>query len=809
MPPKSTTPKTPATKTTAKAKPKAASTAKPKAAAKKTTTATKTPVVRKKAAKLTPDELPIFEGGIRHLVIVESPAKAKTIRKILGSGYEIKASVGHVRDLPAKKLGVDIKNHFAPEYEILENKTDVVADIRAAAAVCDTIYLAADPDREGEAIAWHIASLLKKPAHKIRRIEFHEITKTAILEAMNHPRDIDQRRVDAQQARRVLDRLVGYKLSPLLWQKVTKGLSAGRVQSVTVRIICEREDAILAFVPVEYWSIAADVHPQGKPDVPFVAELSKWKGEKPELPNAAAAQLVQHAIEHNPIVVQGIVERESKRNPSPPYITSSLQRDASNRMGYAVKRTMQVAQKLYEGITLGSEGPVGLITYMRTDSTRVSDEAKAEAKDFILQVHGAQYYPSTPREYSKKGKSVQDAHEAIRPTSVFRTPEVVAPYLNDEQLKLYTLIWDRFVASEMESAKLQSKTLEMLAGDALLKLTHTQVMFPGYMAVLHHETKDAEEGKRLPALKKGDVVNLIKVNAKQHFTEPPPRFNEASLVKMLEEQGIGRPSTYAPTIATVQDRGYVRKDDRTLRPTELGRTVNDLLVKHFNDVVDMHFTASMEAKLDEIATQDNVAWQDVIQNFYEPFELTLKQAGKEMQKVDVIIEGQHCPLCQSAMALKTSWFGSPFLGCVSYPDCKGTKRLTKDMQPVPDDRPSDEACLECKGAMVIRYGRYGEYLACPNEACKARRPLVKRTGVNCQKCATGEIVEKKSGKGKIFYGCNQYPKCDYTLWNKPINRQCPTCNSLMFEKVLKKGTFHTCSNKECGFQEVVEPTAEA
>jgi DNA topoisomerase I len=748
-------------------------------------------------------------NGPKHLVIVESPSKAKTLRKILGSQYEIKASVGHIRDLPEKKLGVDIKNNFTPEYEVLANKTDVVDDIRAAAAVCDTVYLAADPDREGEAIAWHIASLLKKPANKIRRIEFHEITKNAILEAMKHPRDINIPRVDAQQARRVLDRLVGYKLSPLLWQKVTKGLSAGRVQSVTVRLICEREALIVAFDPEEYWTINADLHPANTPDKPFIGELAKWRGEKPKMSNQAEADTIVAAIQAATILVSDLTERDSKRNPSAPLITSSLQRDASNRMGYPVKRTMQIAQKLYEGINIGAEGPVGLITYMRTDSTRISDEAQAEAKAYILKHFGPEYYPATPRDYGKKGKNVQDAHEAIRPTSVDRTPESLAGYLTDEQLKIYTLIWDRFVASQMESARLKTRTLEMTAGDALLKTTHTLVKFPGYLAVQHHETDDAQEGKKLPALAKGDAVSLIKVNPKQHFTEPPPRFNEASLVKTLEELGIGRPSTYAATISTIQDRGYVRKEERVLIPTELGKTVNDLLVKHFNNIVDVHFTATMETQLDDIATHPDMAWQGVIQAFYDSFELTLKLASKEMQKVDVLIENEFCVTCGKPMALKSSWFGGPFLGCTDYPNCKTTKRLTKDFKPVPDDKPSDEKCHECTAPMNIRWGRYGEYLQCTVDTCKARRPLVKSTGVSCPTCKIGDIVEKKSGKGKIFYGCNQYPKCDYTLWHKPLNRTCPECNSLMFEKTLKKGHFYSCTSKTCTYQEAAPETAVA
>jgi DNA topoisomerase-1 len=763
----------------------------------KTTKTTKaaSPAPKSRAKKAATSTIEEDLNG-KSLVIVESPAKAKTIRKILGNNFYIKASVGHIRDLPEKKLGVDVDKDFEPLYEVMPDKADIVQEIQEAAARCDKVYLAADPDREGEAIAWHIASLLKLPKEKVCRIEFHEITKNAIQEAMKHPRQIDLKRVDAQQARRVLDRLVGYKLSPLLWKKVTKGLSAGRVQSVAVRLICEREEEVQAFVPEEYWTIHSDVSAEGYP--PFNADLFKVDGQKPNLPNEAAAQAVVAVLKANPLSVSSVTERESKRNPIAPFITSSLQREASTRFGYPVKKTMQIAQKLYEGMDMGAEGPVGLITYMRTDSTRISDEAQAEAKDYILKAYGPEYYPSTPRVYLKKGKNVQDAHEAIRPTSVFRTPDMVRAKLTDEQYRLYKIIWDRFVASQMESARLKTKTVEMAAGNLLLKTSQTHILFPGYMTIYRSEEDDAAEEKAVfpKELTKGMPLKLLAVNPKQHFTEPPPRFNEASLVKTLEELGIGRPSTYAPTIATVQDRGYVRKEEKALVPTELGKTVNQLLVKHFKDIVDVHFTAHMESLFDEIA-EDHLRWQGVIRDFYEPFDATLKRATKEMEKVDVIIDNEVCPDCGKPMALKTSWFGSHFLGCTGYPDCKTIKRLTKDQKPVPDDKPTDEICHECQSSMVIRWGRYGEYLACSSSECKGKRPLVKKTGVTCPKCQQGEIIERKSGRGKVFFGCQTYPACDFTVWNKPVSAFCPECNSLMVEKVLKKGTFHACSSKDC------------
>ncbi len=745
-------------------------------------------------------------GKQKALVIVESPAKAKTLKKILGSGFQIKASVGHIRDLPQKKLGVDVDNNFEPVYEVLSAKADIVKELQEAADRSDMVYLAADPDREGEAIAWHIAALLNKPATQILRIEFHEITKKAILEAIEHPRQIDLSRVNAQQTRRILDRLVGYKLSPLLWKKVTKGLSAGRVQSVTVRLICEREEEIEAFVPEEYWTVAVDLAAKEKNGPQLVANLSKVNNEKADLKNETDTNTVVQVLESSPYEVTAVNTRESKRKPVAPFITSTLQRDASTRFGYPVKKTMQVAQQLYEGVEVGAEGQVGLITYMRTDSTRIADEAQAEAKEYIVQHYGPDYYPETPNEYIKKGKkNVQDAHEAIRPTSVHRSPDVVKPYLKEDQYKVYKMIWDRFVASQMAPAQIKTKTVEITCKNCLLKASQSQIVFKGYMAVYRSEEDDAEQDTgAIPELNKGDALHLIKVNPKQHFTEPPPRYNEASLVKTLEELGIGRPSTYAPTIATVQDRGYVIKEEKNLKPTELGKTVNKLLVEHFKDIVDVNFTAQLETKLDDIA-EDSLPWQGVIREFYEPFEATLKKAANEMEKVQVLIDGEVCPECGKPMALKTSRWGSQFLGCTGYPECKTTKPLTKDMKPVPEDKPTEERCEKCGGEMVIKYGRFGEYLKCVDEACKATRPLVSKTGVQCPKCEKGEIVQKKSKRGKIFYGCNRYPDCDQAFWQKPLSEKCPECSSLLTEKVLKKGTFHACSNKECGYTKEVEP----
>jgi DNA topoisomerase-1 len=814
--PMATTKKATTTRAT-KSKGSAASSAKTGTTAK---SSAKTPAKKSsKAAKASTEALLLDgngkDGGGKSLIIVESPAKAKTIRKILGKNFQIKASVGHIRDLPEKKLGVDIDNNYAPLYEVMPDKQDIVADLQETAADCENIYLAPDPDREGEAIAWHISELLKGSggSKNVYRIEFHEITANAIKEALKHPRDIDIRRVDAQQARRVLDRLVGYKLSPLLWKKVTKGLSAGRVQSVAVRLVCEREEEIEAFNPVEYWTVDTELSVPGHKGATIQADLVKIGGKKAELHDEATTSAVVSRIKAaNPLEVAALTERQSTRNPAPPFITSTLQREASNRFGYPVKRTMQIAQKLYEGMDLGSEGPVGLITYMRTDSTRIADEAQAEAKEFILSQYGKEFYPETPRVYTKKGKNVQDAHEAIRPTSVLRTPESVRAHVTDEQYRIYKMVWERFVASQMQSAKVLTKAVEIAADDCLLRASHSTVTFPGYLSVYKsfEEDEDPEHkgtGGPLPELTKGSKLNLEKINPKQHFTEPPPRYSEASLVKALEELGIGRPSTYAPTIATIIDRGYVHKEERSMSPTPLGRTVNKLLVEHFQDIVDVHFTAHLENELDEIA-ENHKEWTGVVDNFYQPFSATLKKATQEMEKVQVIIDNEVCDDCGKPMSLKTSRWGSQFLGCTGYPECKSTRPLTKDQKAAPPDRPSDETCEACQGPMVIRYGRFGDYLACTTETCKAKRPLVIKTGVTCPDCGNGDILQRKSHRGKIFFGCSAYPACKFALWNKPTGAKCPDCSALLVEKVLKKGTFHQCSSKDCKYTVSVESAAQ-
>ncbi len=804
--------KSTAKKSTSALKAKASTSAAAKPAVK---TAAKKPAVKKVAAKKAtkPAKSKDLEdndegsGTGRSLVIVESPAKAKTLKKILGSKFTIKASVGHIRDLPEKKLGVDVDNNFEPVYEILAAKAELVEDLRLAASKSDVIYLAADPDREGEAIAWHVSKLLDNPKAIVHRIEFHEITKTAILEAIQNPREIDYQRVDAQQARRILDRLVGYKLSPLLWKKVSKGLSAGRVQSVTVRLICDREEEIEAFIPVEYWTLNAELTKAKADTVSMIANLVKIDGEKAEVHDGETAAAIVKTLETNPFVVAALNTRDSKRKAQPPFITSTLQREASTKCGYSVKKTMQIAQKLYEGIDLPG-GHEGLITYMRTDSTRIADEAMAAAKDYITARYGKEYYPETPNDYSKKTKkNVQDAHEAIRPTAVDRSPDQLRDYLNDEQMKIYSIIWNRFMASQMEAAQIRTETVEVSCKNLLLRGSDSKVTFKGYTAVYQSEDDEAVVASSLLDVVKGDVLLAKKTESKQHFTEPPPRFNEASLVKTLEELGIGRPSTYAPTIATVQDRGYAYMENKALKPTPLGRAVNTVLIKHFTDIVDVNFTAAMEGHLDDIE-HDGLPWQGVIRDFYEPFEATLKKASDEMEKVVILLDGEFCPDCGKPMSLKTSRWGSQFMGCTGYPECKATRPLSKDQKPLPEDQPTDEKCEKCGSEMKIKHGRFGEYLKCQSEDCGASKSFEQKTGVTCPKCGEGEIVAKKSRRGKIFYGCNRYPDCDQAFWNKPVAEKCPDCGAMLTEKVLKKGTFHACPEKGCGFSREVEAPGE-
>ena len=732
------------------------------------------------------------------LLIVESPAKSKTIGKILGDSYQIEASYGHIRDFPPKVLGFDVANNFQPVFEVIPEKKAVVKKLSDLAKKSDKIFLASDPDREGEAIAWHVRQILDVDDSKVSRIEFNEITPKAVKAAVEHPREIDMQRVKAQQTRQILDRLVGYKISPVLWSKLRNNhLSAGRVQSVALRFICEREDLIKAFVPVEYWTIDALVE---KDKIPFTIELSKYKNKKPEINSKDEADRIVSELSEKGLkyLVSKIAVKETQRKPNAPFITSTLQREASSKLGYGVSKTMMIAQKLYEGVEIGSSGPVGLITYMRTDSFRISDDAQSAAKEFITSSFGEKYYPEKPNNYAKKGQNVQDAHEAIRPSYVDKTPESIKQYLTSEQYRLYKLIWNRFVASQMECANIENTRYEITAGDYLLTTSASKIKFDGFLKV-YNDVEDEDLANDIPDLKQGDEVSLKKINPKQHFTQPPPRYTEASLVKELEEHGIGRPSTYAPIISKIQTKGYVEKIDKALAPTLLGATLCKQLVEHFQNIMDYKFTALMEAKLDDIA-ENKAVWNEVIKDFYFPFIEIVNSASSTMEKVNIESD-KVCPNCGKPMLLRTSRFGTQFLGCSGYPDCKTIIPLDKNGQELPEPEMTEEKCEKCGGSMIKKVGPYGTYLEC--EKCKNRMSIKKSTGVKCPKCG-GEIVVRKSKRGKVFYGCNQYPKCDFVLWYEPVDEKCPTCGSLLVKHFTKKSKKLECSNKDCTYSKEVE-----
>ena len=761
-----------------------------------------------KMKKTTSSEKKSVSKSGKALLIVESPAKSKTIKKILGDSFSIEASFGHIRDLPQKELGFDVKNNFEPSFEIIPEKKKVVTKLNELAKKADRIYLAADPDREGEAIAWHVRQVLKVNDDKIFRIEFNEITPKAVKYAVEHPRDIDMDRVKAQQTRQILDKLVGYTLSPVLWKKLGNyRLSAGRVQSVALRMICEREAEIEAFVPQEYWSISADL---SKEDAIFAAELSKYKDKKVEIKNEEEAKKIADFLsdKSTKFEVSKVTNKETKRKPSAPFITSTLQREAGSKLGFGVSKTMQVAQKLYEGIELGSDGAVGLITYMRTDSVRISDDAQNMAKDFILKNFGEKYYPETPNDYVKKGKkNVQDAHEAIRPAYVERTPDSVKQYLTPEQYKLYKLIWNKFMSSQMSNALVTNKAVEISAGDYTLRVSTSKVTFDGY-SKLYNDSEEDEDKVKMPDLNKGDVLTCKKVNPKQHFTQPPPRFSEPSLVKALEEYGIGRPSTYASIITKIQTRGYVEAKAKVLYPTLLGRTVSKQLCEQFVEIMDYKFTAGMEDKLDKIADKKAV-WNKVLRDFYDPFMKTVNAADSSRVMIE---SGIKCPNCGNKMIVRTSKFGTQFLGCAGYPECK-TMMPINVLGENPEDTGLEseekeqevctEKCEKCGSDMIFKTGPYGKYMECTKEGCKNRKSVLVSTGVACPKCG-GDIVQRKSRYGKIFYGCSKYPNCDFVLWYPPVDEKCPKCNSILVKKVLKKGTFIQCSSKGCDFSKVAE-----
>ena len=798
----------------------------------------------------------------KSLVIVESPAKARTINRYLGKDFRVEASMGHVRDLPKKQLGVDLKNRFQPTYELIPGKEKIVRALRSAARGVDSVYIATDPDREGEAIGWHLSEALSESEekHKFFRVLFNEITQKAIRQAFDRPGEIDSRLVDAQQARRILDRLVGYKISPLLWQKVRRGTSAGRVQTAAVRLVVEREREIQAFESKEYWTLTANLSASQPPS--FDARLQKFERKKIEVTNEKQAQEIVQGLDGSSYSVENVTTKEKKRNPVPPFITSKLQQEAARKLRFPVKKTMAVAQRLYEGIELGQEGSIGLITYMRTDSLRVSNDALTEVRTYIAQSYGNQYLPAKAKYYRSR-KDAQDAHEAIRPTSAARRPEEIRGFLSSDEFKLYKLIWQRFVASQMQAALLDQTVVEIAAGPYLFRASGAVLKFDGFLKVYEEgrddKAEEEEPATSLPPLTQGEALQLNKLLPEQHFTQPPPRFTEATLVKVLEEKGIGRPSTYAAILTTIQDREYAVKKEGRFRPTDLGLVVNDLLVASFADLFDIQYTARMEKELDEIE-QGKIPWIKALQDFYGKFAADLTQARNQMKDIKkteeqtgescekcgkplVIKWGRHgrfvacsgfpackntreiapkagdptptaeseeqpsqesCPNCGKPMALKRGRFG-PFLACTGYPHCKTTRKLAttgSDQPPSPETR-LEENCPRCGHALVVKQGRFGEFTACGDyPKCKYVRKKTLEIACPQPNCG-GEIVERKSRRGKTFYGCDRYPDCRFVLWNKPVNKACPQCGAaFVLEKVTKKqAVLHYCHAPSCDFKE--------
>lgn len=727
----------------------------------------------------------------KHLVVVESPAKAKTIERILGPDYKVMASMGHLRDLPKRTMGVDIENGFTPEYVNSTDRANVIKDLQKAANQCCDILLATDPDREGEAISWHLSKLLDvNPEDKVR-IAFHEITPPAIREAIQDPEPIDLDRVDAQQARRVLDRLVGYKLSPWLWRQVYRGLSAGRVQSVATRLICEREEEIRAFVPVEYWTIEALY--KTEKNEPFKAKLTQIDGKDAELHNGEETDAAVKGIEGKEAEVTAVTKSRKQRKTKPPYTTSTMQQDAVNKLNFSSKKTMMLAQNLYEGVEIPGHGHVGLITYMRTDSTRISDEMIKQVRPYISETYGENYLPAKPNVFSKS-KEAQDAHEAIRPTSLSFPPSALSGILSRDQLRLYTLIWNRFIASQMAPQIQQSTSAMLQCGIYTLKATGVHVLFDGFTIMQPSKKKDSEESDFLPPLKKGDIVKNAKVNGEQHFTAPPPRYTEASLIKTLEEKGIGRPSTYAPILDTIQKRRYVTKENKQFVPTEVGFKVTELLKKYFEGIINVDFTANLENWLDKIA-EGKATYKKVMTDFYKVFEAELESANVEAEKdkkENQEVSDVTCEKCGAKMILKMGRYGK-YLACPNYPNCKNIKPYSLAEGP---EEVSDVKCDACGTLMVYRTGPYGRYLKCPS--CGANKAIVIDTGIVCPKCHEGHMVQRRSHRGRIFYGCSRYPKCDMALWNEPINQFCETCGAIMTKKTYKTGKeVISCSNPDC------------
>lgn len=691
----------------------------------------------------------------QNLVIVESPAKAKTIKKFLGRNYKVEASMGHVRDLPKSQLGVDIENDFEPKYITIRGKGELLKKLKKEAQSASQVFLATDPDREGEAISWHLAHALKIDINSPCRIEFNEITKTAVKEAIKKPRPINKNLVDAQQARRVLDRIVGYQISPLLWRKIRKGLSAGRVQSVATRIICEREREIQNFVPEEYWSLVGNFHKENHTQI-FEANFYGLNGKKLELKNKQQVDEIISALKGADFIVHEVKKGTKKRNPSPPFTTSTLQQEASRKLGFTAQKTMMLAQQLYEGIDIEGEGAVGLITYIRTDSTRVSSSAQNEALDYIVSKYGKEYKPDKPNQFRSK-KGTQDAHEAIRPTSVLRDPESIKGSLKRDQYRLYKLIYQRFLASQMSPAIFETMTIIIKGKDYVFRTTGSRKVFQGYSILYEEGSDEVKEEKdiELPEVVAGEKLVLKELVPNQHFTQPPPRYTEASLVRTLEEMGIGRPSTYAPTIHTITTRGYVERDKRTLIPTELGFIVNDLMTEYFSDIVDYQFTAEMEEVLDKVEEGEKY-WKDILRDFYPNFKKLLDYADGEIPQIDI------------------------------------------------KDEESDVVCENCGVNMVIKTGRYGKFLACPNfPECRNTKPLIEELDVPCPKCGSN-IVVRKTKRGRKFYGCSQYPQCNFVSWDPPVKEPCPECGSYMVEKTSRGKTTIVCSNNECKYKKEKE-----
>lgn len=754
---------------------------------------------------------------MKSLVIVESPAKAKTIAKYLGRNFTVKASVGHIMDLPKSKLGVDLEKNFEPTYIVIKGKGPVVKELKAEAKKADRILLATDPDREGEAIAAHVAEAIAGSIkhEEVYRVLFNEITKKAILVAIERAGKVDVNKVDAQQARRILDRLVGYQISPLLWKKVRRGLSAGRVQSVALRLICEREEEIKAFVPEEFWSLTALL--EGKVPPQFEAKLLKRDEDKLRVKNNDEVQKILDDLKGKPYSVTRVDKKERRRNPVPPFTTSKLQQEAGRKLGFTSKRTMGIAQGLYEGIDIGKEGTVGLITYMRTDSTHIGNEAQTEAREFIATKYGKDYLPEKPPVYAN-AKNAQQAHEAIRPTSALREPDTIKQYLENDQYKLYKLIWNRLVASQMNPAIIDQTSVDVKAGDYTFRATGSVVKFPGFMAVYMEETSEdqapsEDEGEAvLPPLSEGDILSLINLDPKQHFTQPPPRFSEALLVKTLEEKGIGRPSTYASIISTIQERDYVNKVENKFRPTELGVLVNTMVVTSFPVVMDVAFTARMEEELDKIE-EGQMAWADVVRDFYKPFSESLEKARADMKdfKAEQVPTDINCEKCGKPMIIKWGRNGQ-FLACSGYPDCKSTRPFVRTENggvAAALEETTDEICPKCGSSMVVKRGRFGKFLACSKYPdCKYTQGM--STGVLCP-VDGGKLVERRSRFGKSFYSCANYPDCKFAIWNKPVPRPCPQCQApFLVEKYSKKtGLSVACMKKECGYKEEPKEEAEA